>query len=118
MKRIALAAAVAILLAAPAFAEDPMANYYGNTVIVIDAQGAVTHTHYNADHSFDGIAVASGYRYKGTWTIRSDGRLCHTFDPPLPGIDNPKCSPVGPLAVGQSWTGLDGSSGSLVQGII
>lgn len=117
MRALVLSAALLFAASVPAFADDQMANYYGNTVVVTDAKGGVTHTHYNADHTFDGVATASGFHYKGTWEI-TGGQLCHTFDPPLPGIANPKCNPVGPLNVGQSWTGADGSSGSLVQGVL
>ncbi len=120
MKRLAIGLSILLAATAAAWADDtadPMANFYGNTVVVVDANGVESHTHYNADHTFDGVAPAFNYRYKGTWEITADGQLCHTFDPPLPGKTNPQCNPIAPVAVGGNWTSADGGHGSLVQGL-
>src|SRR5258707_14981018 len=106
MKTVALGFSLALVAAVPAFADDaadPMANYYGNTVVVVNAKGIESHTHYNADHTFEGVAPAFNYHYKGTWEITPDGKLCNTFDPVPPGVTNPDCKPLGPVAVGDSW---------------
>src|SRR5436190_15740574 len=42
---------------------DPMTATYGNTLIV-KGSGPESHTHYNADHTFDGIAPDYNYPYK------------------------------------------------------
>jgi hypothetical protein len=114
------AVALALLATAPARADDaasdPMAGYYGNTVVVIDAKGLESHTYYNADHTFTGVAPAYSYHYQGTWEL-NDGQLCSTFNPVPPGITNPSCSPFAPHAAGDSWTSSDGGKGSLVTGV-
>jgi hypothetical protein len=110
---------VSLAFAAPALADDaadPMAGVIGNTIVVVDAKGIESHTHYYADHTFDGVAPAFDYHYKGTWTL-TDGQLCSTFDPPPPGVVNPRCNPAGTLHVGDSWTSPDGGKGQLVAGI-
>lgn len=96
---------------------DPMAATYGNTLIV-KGNGPESHTHYNADHTFDGIAPEYNYPYKGTWEITVDGRLCRTFNPSVPTVSNPDCDaePVA-HAVGDSWTDAKGSTVTLVAGI-
>src|SRR5690242_20751886 len=69
---------------------DPMSGTYGNTLIV-KGSGPESHTHYNPDHTFDGIAPEYNYPYKGTWEITADGRLCRTFNPSVPTVSNPDC---------------------------
>jgi hypothetical protein len=97
---------------------DPMAATYGNTLIV-KGGGPESHTHYNADHTFDGIAPEYNYPYKGTWEITADGRLCRTFNPSVPTVSNPDCdaAPLAAHAVGDSWTDAKGSTVTLVAGI-
>lgn len=97
---------------------DPMAATYGNTLIV-KGGGPESHTHYNADHTFDGIAPEYNYPYKGTWEIMADGRLCRTFNPSVPTVSNPDCdaAPLAAHAVGDSWTDAKGSTVTLVTGI-
>jgi hypothetical protein len=95
-----------------------MAATYGNTLIV-KGSGPESHTHYNADHTFDGVAPEYNYPYKGTWDIAADGRLCRTFNPSVPMVSNPDCDAV-PLvahAVGDTWTDDKGSTIALVAGI-
>jgi hypothetical protein len=132
MKRFALGLSLVLAVVAPAFADDttpatppvpatsgadPMAGYYGNSVVVIDAKGIESHTYYNADHSFSGIAPAYSYKYQGTWEATADGKLCRTFNPVPPGITNPDCEPLVAHVAGDSWTAPDGAKGSVVQGI-
>lgn len=117
MKRLFLAAAAAVAFALPAAADDdPMATYYGNTLVLIDYKGNETHTYYSADHTFDGAVMATGAHYAGTWEV-ADGKICHTFDPPLPDTPNPKCNKLVRLHVGQTWALPNGSRGGLFSGI-
>jgi hypothetical protein len=108
MRLILIAAAAAVVLAAPALAgEDTMAAFYGNTAVVTGGM-AETHTHYRADHTFDVTAHAMGmdYKFSGTWKFDDKGQLCRTYaDPVPPGIpSNPFCSPWEGHKVGDSWT--------------
>jgi len=97
---------------------DPMTALYGNTLIV-KGSGPESHTRYNADHTFEGIAPEYNYPYKGTWEIMVDGKLCRTFDPAVPTVSNPDCdaAPPGGHVVGDSWTDDKGNTISIVAGI-
>jgi hypothetical protein len=105
MKRIvALAAAAALLVAAPAFA-DTMQNGVGNTFVVTNAEGATVHYHFNADGGFtastpDGQQVAAG-----TYEV-TNGQLCITPT----GGERGCTAYVGDKNVGDTWTqnGTDG----------
>jgi hypothetical protein len=98
-------------------AADPMAGYYGNSVVVIDSKGLESHTYYKADHTFTGVAPAYSYNYQGSWEITADGKLCRTFNPEPPGITNPNCDTFQPHVVGDTWASPDGAKGSLVAGV-
>jgi hypothetical protein len=111
-----LASMSAAALADDTAASDPMAGYYGNTVVVVDAKGLESHTYYSADHTFTGVAPAYSYKYQGTWEMQGD-QLCRTFNPEPPGITNPNCDAFAPHAVGDTWTSADGAKGSLVAGV-
>jgi hypothetical protein len=111
------AAAFALCTGAAMAGDDPMANSYGNTMVVVDKNGMESHTHYLADHTFSGVVPSMGYQYKGTWSIDDKGQLCHVFDPPVPGRTNPDCNPLETHAVGDNWTSPDGGKSSLVQGV-
>ena len=120
--RAMLLGALALLGAMPALADDatpaadPMANYYGNSVVVVDGKGLESHVYYNADHTFTGVAPAYSYHFQGTWELKGD-QLCRTFNPEPPGITNPNCDTFQPHAVGDTWTSPDGGKGSLVAGV-
>lgn len=104
-------------------ADDPMANFFGNTVISKSANGE-SHTHYKKDGTLDATLSSpmGSVTLTGTWKISDKGELCRTYDNPpamLP-IPNPLCTPWGPHKVGDSWTVQIGSQSrnvSLVQGI-
>ncbi|MEJ0042557.1 MAG: hypothetical protein WDM81_10220 [Rhizomicrobium sp.] len=120
MRLVLTSAAVLAFISSAASADDtadPMASSYGNTLVVVDKGGMESHTHYNADHTFDGVVPSMSYKYKGTWEIK-DGQLCRTFDPPVPGRSNPDCDPVDPTvrAVGDKWTAPDGAAITLTAG--
>jgi len=95
---------------------DPMAALYGNSLIV-KGGGPESHTRYNADHTFEGIAPEYNYPYKGTWEIAADGKLCRTFDPAVPTVSNPDCDAVPTGHVGDTWTDDKGRTISIVAGV-
>jgi len=111
------AALIAVSSAASAADDDMMANTYGNTLVLVGANGMESHTYYNADHTFSGKVPSMGFEYKGTWAIDDKGELCRTFDPPVPGRTNPDCGPLENHAIGDKWTGADGTTITLVQGV-
>ncbi len=75
MRRILLPAAVALALAAPAFA-DTLDVLYRNTLTLTDAQGGVKTVLLTDDGKFQ-QTNAQGMWAAGFWTHR-DGRLCMT----------------------------------------
>ncbi len=118
--RLVLLSAVALAFvstAALADDSDPMAFAYGNTLVFVDKGGMESHTYYNADHTFTGVVPSMSYIYAGTWAI-TDGKLCRTFSPAVPGRANPDCDPEAPAthAVGDSWDAPDGGKVSLTAG--
>jgi hypothetical protein len=112
------AAALTLATTAALAADDPMAPDYGNTIVVVEKGGMESHTHYNADHSFEGVVPSMGYKYKGTWSVDDKGQLCRVFDPPVMGRSNPDCDPADTAvhAVGDKWTTPNGASVTLTQG--
>lgn len=113
-----LATALFALMATSAFAaDDPMASYYGNTIVSTGGMGEV-HSHYRADHSFDMVGSAMGMTmtFKGTWAEDGKGNICRTFtSSPPPGTPNPLCRPLPPHKIGDTWTMTqpDGSTRTL-----
>ena len=91
-----------ILMSAAAFAEDPMAGAYDNTVIVsVPNMGDIKNV-YSADHTFVGGGAFG--TAKGTWTL--DGaNVCRTQTepPPPPGMPSPICEAVAGHKVGDTW---------------
>ena len=110
MRALVLGAAALLVSTSLAFADDIMAGYYGNTIISKSAMGEV-HSHYKADHTFDGTASGAlgSMALKGTWAFDDKGQLCRTYDTPPPGISNPFCTPWAAHKVGDSWTMSDRS---------
>jgi hypothetical protein len=105
MRRISIAVAALLLCGGAALAaDDPMAGFYGNTVIST-GNGIESRTHFNADHTFDAKFTqgAQIFASKGTWTA-AGGQVCRTYDPPPPGFTNPICIPAEPHKVGDHWT--------------
>jgi hypothetical protein len=98
-------------------AGDPMASLYGNTIVMVDSGGLESHTHFNPDHTFDGVAPAYNYPFKGTWNIDPNGELCRVFDPVPPTVTNPVCGPINVHAVGDKWTDPKGGTMTLVAGV-
>ncbi len=102
---VALACAGA-LFATAAYADDPMANTYNNTVTTKNTKtGAVGTLLFNADGTYtangtgpDGKAAT----YPGKWTTKDGGAtLC--LQPGLPNAPE-SCSPLATHAIGEHWT--------------
>src|SRR5579872_2670799 len=112
MRGFVLAAAAVLASSVVAFAGDEvMSGYFGNTVISKGAMGE-THTHYKADHTFDGTAssMLGSMDLKGTWKIDDKGQLCRTYETAMPGVPNPLCTPAVAHKAGDTWTMQSGSS--------
>ncbi|MBV9044784.1 MAG: hypothetical protein JO294_06645 [Alphaproteobacteria bacterium] len=124
MKQALVGATVAAVLCVAAHAaDDPMAQYYGNTVVSTGGMYEI-HTHYRADHTFDmvGSMMMMSKTFKGTWSL-SNGKLCRVFVGEMPpDTVNPVCSPFTPHKLGETWTvqQSNGSTrtGSLKPGVI
>ena len=124
MRALILGAVVALVVPSLAIAaDDPMANFYGNTVISKGANGE-SHTHYKKGGTLD--ATLSGpmgsVNLTGTWKVDEKGQLCRTYDnpPPMLPIPNPFCTPWTSHNVGDTWTldiGGQSRTISLVKGI-
>lgn len=118
MKRIFLGAALAVLAALPALADDPMANTYANTVVATSADGTVTKSHYNADKTYE-TTGQDGATSKGTWELtEGDTKICitPTEPPPAPDAKLPLCAPfLGARNPGDKWeqAGFDGQNVSV-----
>jgi len=106
MRRILAVAAIFVLGGAPALAaDDVMAGFYGNTVVVTgDAFQA--HVHYSANHTLDISGTASGQAFstKGSWKIDDKGQVCRTYKKTPPTMTNPFCSAGAAHKVGDTWT--------------
>ncbi len=75
MRRILGAAVVVLLGTVPALAAvDPMAGFYGNT-LVVTGDAFQAHVHYRANHTLDMSGTASGKAFstKGSWKIDGKG---------------------------------------------
>ena len=109
--RVLALAGAAMLFAGAAFADDPMANVYGNTITTKDrATGASSTLMFNQDMSYTGkMTGANGQAvsYTGTWMLKDGGKsICLTPNVPA-GTANapgPSCSPLQTHNVGESWS--------------
>ncbi len=99
MRTILLAAAFAVAAAAPAFAADSMAPYYGNTAVVTDGAGAVVKYQFNAGGTYAAIAP-DGARATGKYTV-ANGKICLT--PDTAGAPSGCAPQVDGKKVGDSW---------------
>ncbi len=115
MSRFSIAALLTAAFAtapcvAPAFTgDDPMAGFYGNT-IVSSGGSAKIRTHYHADHTFDftGSMMLMKRSFKGTWAFDGKGNLCRTYVGEVPPkTSNPTCTPFVPRKPGDSWKSKD-----------
>ncbi|MEI9990384.1 MAG: hypothetical protein WDM86_10120 [Rhizomicrobium sp.] len=103
---LALAGAFA-LIATAAYADDPMAVTYSNTVTTKNAQtGAVGTLLFNADGTYTASGAGADGKtvtYPGKWVTKGSGAtLCLT--PSIPNGPGETCSPLATHAVGEHWT--------------
>jgi opacity protein-like surface antigen len=110
MNKVLAAASLTAVCAASAFAaDDPMASFYGNTIVSTGGKAEI-HTHYRADHTFDfvGSMMFMHRTFKGTWALDGKGNLCRTYvgDTP-PSTPNPQCTPFVPRKLGDTWKSKD-----------
>jgi hypothetical protein len=107
---LALAGAL-LLVATAAYADDPMATTYGNTVTTKNNKTGATGTLlFNADGTYtangtgpDGKAIT----YPGKWVTKDNGAtLCLTPQLPAgtPNAPGESCSPLATHPVGEHWT--------------
>lgn len=75
--------------------DDPFANYYENTIVITNADGA-TPIHVEPDGTFSEV-LPDGTPVSGTWTL-NEGVSCFIVE----GIE-PHCTPAEPHEVGDTW---------------
>ena len=100
MRKLALGLVASVLAFGVAYAGDPMANRYENTVTITDASGAVTKIYYNKDGTMKTV-LPDGAAGTGKWAVK-DGKLCVTLDGgPNAGVES--CNPLVERKVGDEW---------------
>jgi hypothetical protein len=108
VKTLAFSGAFA-LFATAAFADDPMANTYANTITTKNtANGQSATLLFNADNTYTGMTTGADgkpVKYTGGWQL-SGTNICLTVNlpPNAPNAPKPSCSPVVSHNVGDSWT--------------
>ncbi len=103
---LALAGAF-VLVATAAYADDPMAVTYGNTVTTKDTKTGVSGTLlFNADGTYTADSTGADGKpitYPGKWATKDSGAtLCLT--PSVPNGPGESCSPLAVHPVGEHWT--------------
>ncbi len=105
----ALAGAV-MMAAGAAYADDPMAAIYANTVVSKDeATGISSRLMFNQNGSYTGQIEGKDGKpvsVTGTWSLKDDGKTICLTAPAAPGAkEAPKasCSPLTAHNVGDSW---------------
>lgn len=122
MHKICFAAAWLVLSTAFAGEPDPLANYYGNTLIserLINRSGGggAAHVWLQRNRTYISFDVATGGRF-GTYSVQGRPgayRLCMNYPAPMGTL----CYPIESRKVGETWISADpGTLGknSLVQG--
>lgn len=104
---IALCAAT---LASAVGASDPLANYYGNTLIserLINrsGNGGAAHVWLEKDGTYISFDITTGGRY-GTYTVKGQPgayQLCMNYPAPMGTL----CYPIEPRKVGEVWIASD-----------
>ena len=103
--RLAFLPGVAAAFAATAaLADDPLAVYYGNTIVFSTPKGEMGRQLVNPDHTFISYQP-SGLAVKGTWAVNNNV-VCYTRTDPAPRANEQGtvCRPLRPHKVGDSWT--------------
>ena len=104
-------AGAASFLAGAAFADDPMMNTYGNTVVTKDqATGATSKLWFEKDGTYTAEATdkdGNPVKLSGTWQTKDDGAtICLSPAAPEGAKEAPptSCSPLEKHEVGDHWT--------------
>jgi hypothetical protein len=107
MKRVLLAFCCVAFSADAALAEEPLAPFFGNTLVVRDDRGE-RKMWYKPDHTYSGVDVQSGVTISGTWEIK-DNQLCTMRLVPKPEPSYAGwCRPVpAGKKIGDSWDGTN-----------
>jgi hypothetical protein len=87
-----------------ALAADPLASFYGNTLLAKDKDGNVTKIWYSPDNTFK--TAMGDQQTKGTWEMKGE-EVCVTQTEPAPAADqqNPFCFTESEARkVGDTWT--------------
>ncbi len=107
---LALAGAL-FFVATAAYADDPMATTYGNTVTTKNAKtGAVGTLMFNADGTYTANGTGPDGKpitYGGKWVAKDNGAtLCLTpqLPPNTPNAPGESCSPLSIHPIGEHWT--------------
>ena len=107
---LALAGAF-LLVGTAAYADDPMANTYANTVVTKNAKtGAAGTLLFNADGSYTANGTGPDGKpltYPGKWVTKDSGAtlcLTPTLPPNTPNAPGESCSPLSIHPVGEHWT--------------
>ncbi|MBV9989951.1 MAG: hypothetical protein JOZ72_01545 [Alphaproteobacteria bacterium] len=105
---LALAGAFALAATATgAWADDPMANTYGNTVTTKSQKtGMSGQLMFNADGSYSANGMGPDGKpmtYQGKWTLK-DGGATICLSPTLPNPPPMSCTPLMKHNVGESWS--------------
>ena len=105
-----LAGALA-LAATAAYADDPMATTYGNTVVTKNNKtSAMGQLFFNADGSYMAKGTdptGKAVEYPGKWEVKDNGAtLCLTpqLPPDTPNPPPSSCSPLTVHPIGEHWT--------------
>jgi hypothetical protein len=108
-RMLALAGAV-LCFAGAAWADDPMANTYANTVNTRDkSTGQASTLYFNQDMTYTGKTTGPNgqpVNYTGTWLLKDGGKtICLAPSVPAgtPNPPTPSCSPLEMHNVGDSW---------------
>lgn len=99
MRTILLAAAFALSAAAPAFAADAMAPFYGNTAVVTDTTGAAVKYHFDAGGKY-ALVAPDGAKLTGTYTV-AGGKIC--LKPDVANAPSGCAPQVDGKKVGDAW---------------
>lgn len=100
MRKLALGLVASVFAFGVAYAGDPMASRYENTVTITDPSGAVTKIYYNKDGTMKTV-LPDGAAGTGKWAVK-DGKLCVTLDGgPNAGVES--CNALVDRQVGEEW---------------
>ncbi|HUD52622.1 hypothetical protein, partial [Parvibaculum sp.] len=110
MRIFFLTAVALVAFTGSAFAGDPLASYYGNTVVLSNPKTGDVQAFVNQDGTYS-TKLADGNTVSGTWAVNG-GETCYTQTTPPPAAGaKPFCAANEDRKVGDSWkvAAADGS---------